>query len=141
MGCLLTPDTYIKDIATGNAIHAVLLAYTEPNLRVLLNELHPVRDSWYKVGLQLDIPYTELNCFRKMYSDPSDSMCEVLMHWLKTAVDPPATWQAVVNALKSPIVNEVNVAAQLESKYCTQVQHTREHSPVEKSEGSFTYLF
>ena len=94
--------------------------YTEPSLKALLNELHPVRANWFKIGLQLDIPYTDLNCFKKMYSDPTDSLCEMLMRWLKTT--PLPTWEAVVSALKSPVVAEENVAAQLESKYCQSVR-------------------
>ena len=113
--------------------------YTELRLRVLLNELHPVRASWYKIGLELDIPHTELDCFEQKYSDPSDLLCEVLKYWLKTSIDPPPTWEAVVTALRSRIVNEKNVAAQLESKYCTLVQHMTDESSspskVEKSEG------
>ena len=58
-----------------------------------------------------------------MHSDFSDSFCEMLKHWLKTAVDPPPTWEAVVTALRSPAVNEKSVAAQLEAKYCSPVQH------------------
>ena len=60
---------------------------TEPSLKTLLNELHPVRASWYKIGLQLDIPHATLDCFKQNYSDQTDLMCEMLKEWLKTAVD------------------------------------------------------
>ena len=64
-------------------------------------------------------------------------MCEVLKTWLKTSVNP--TWEAVVAALRSPIAGEKNVAAEMESKYCTPVQHMRKdlNSPtkVKESEG------
>ena len=99
-----------------------LFAYAEPSLKALTNELHPVRASWFKIGLQLDIPHTDLICFRKRHSDLTDQMCEMLMHWLKTAVDPPPSWKAIVRALRSPSVNEMNVAAQVESKYCAPMQ-------------------
>ena len=46
----------------------------------------------------------------------SDPMLEMLKHWLKTAVDPRPTWEAVVKALKSPSVNEKKLAAELEHK-------------------------
>ena len=73
-------------------------------------------------------------------------MREVLIHWLKTAVNPPPTWEAVVSALRSPLVNEKKVAAQLESKYCTPVQYDmREepscHTQVEINEGNTISLF
>ena len=58
-----------------------------------------------------------------MYAHPLELMREMLMHWLQTAVDPPPTWEAVITALKSPLVNENNVAAQLESKYCAPAQY------------------
>ena len=50
-------------------------------------------------------------------------MFEVLKQWLQNAVDPPPTWEAVVVALRSPSVNEMNIAAQLESKYCAPSQY------------------
>ena len=75
-----------------------------------------------------------------MHSDFSISLCEMLVLWLKTAVDPPPTWEAVVTALRSPSVNEKYMAEQLESKYCASVQHVMEESSkptsVEKSEGT-----
>ena len=121
-----------------------LFTFTEPTLKALLNELHSVRVNWYNIGLELGIPYTELNCFRKMYSDPSDSLRKVLIHWLKTAVDPPPTWEAVVTALRSPLINEMKVAAQLESKYCAPMQDIMDtsNSPImkaEKSKGTLSF--
>ena len=120
-----------------------LFAYAEPSLKALINELHPVRDSWFKIGLELDIPHTDLICFRKTHSDFSDAMCEMLMHWLKTAVDPRPTWEAVVTALRSPLINEMNVAALLESKYCSSIQHmmnesTSQPPKMEKSKGTIS---
>ena len=38
-----------------------LFTCTEPTLKALLIELHSVRVNWYNIGLELDIPYTELN--------------------------------------------------------------------------------
>ena len=38
----------------------------------------------------------------------------MLKHWLQTAVAPCPTWEAVVKALKSPLVNEMKLAAELE---------------------------
>ena len=115
----------------------------EPSLKALLNELHPVCARWYNIGLQLDIPHTKLDCFRQMYSDPSDLMREVLKHWLQTAIDPRPTWRAVVTALRSHSVDEQSVAEQLESKYCTPVQCVmyKSNSPVkeEKSESVETH--
>ena len=108
-----------------------------PNLKILLNALHPVRAMWYNIGLELDIPHTTLNCFKLTYSDQSDLMREVLMYWLDTAVDPAPTWEAVVTALRSPIVDEQYTAGQLELKYCPPVQcmTVEPDSPSKKSDS------
>ena len=86
--------------------------------------------------MQLDIPHTTLDCFKQNHLDQSDLICETLKEWLKTAVDPPPSWEAVVTALRSPAVNEKHVAARLEEKYCAQVQHVRDEGKVEKTEGN-----
>ena len=65
-----------------------------------------------------------------MYTDPLELMREMLKHWLDTAVDPHPSWEAVVRALRSPIVNKKKVAEELESKYCAPVQHVREKSSI-----------
>ena len=71
-------------------------------------------------------------------------MREMLKHWLDTAVDPPPTWEAVVTALRSPIVDKKNIAELLELKYCPQTQQNKEEpsSPTKakKSEGQDTEL-
>ena len=78
-----------------------------------------------------------------MNQDPLHLMREMLKHWLDTAVDPHPTWEAVVTALRSPIVDKKRVAEQLESKYCTSVQHMKEDSNrstnMEKNEGIATF--
>ena len=110
------------------------------SLRVLLNELHPVRSSWYNIGLELDIPYTELDCLNKDHSDSSDLMREILKYWIDKAVSP--TWETVVRALRSRIVDEKFVAKQLESKYCTPVCHVMKESiKMENSEGIACHFY
>ena len=101
-------------------------SYVEPSLKALLNELHLVRASWYNIGVQLDIPHTTLDCFKQSYSDPTDLMREMLKCWLDTAVVPRPTWEAVITALRSPIVDKKSVAEQLESKYCKPVGKMKE---------------
>ena len=109
----------------------------EPSLKALLTALHPVRASWYKIGLELDIPHIKLDCFEQKYSDPSDLMREVLKYWFKTAVDPRPTWEAVVRALRSTLVCEMKVAEQLQSEHCTQHKTDESNIPtnMEVDEG------
>ena len=113
--------TWWIDLSESN-LQAFLLAHTEPRLLDLLEELYPVCTSWYNIGLHLQIPYTTLDHFKQMYTDPLELMREMLRHWLDTAVNPPPTWKAVITALRSPLVNKSHLAEQLESKYCAPVQ-------------------
>lgn len=74
-------------------------------------------------------------------------MREVLLYWLESAVDPhPPHWKTIVTALRSPLVNEIQLADQLESKYCAPEQRMRgessSHTGVKESEGIvITILF
>ena len=72
-----------------------------------------------------------------MYSNLLDLLREMLVFWLQTAVDPPPSWEAVIEALRSPLVNEHKIAAQLESKYCAPVKRMKEESSshTENQEG------
>ena len=69
----------------------------------------------------------------------------MLKHWLQTAVKPCPTWEAVVTALRSPAVSEMNVAEQLESKHCTPQQpimyETNNHTKAEESEGTYHHFY
>jgi len=98
-----------------------------------------VHASWYKIGLQLDIHYHWLDAIELDYPDSKNRMHEMLKHWVRNAVP---TWEAVVTALRSPVVGMNLVAEQLESKYCTPVQHNimigKFITKIEKSMGFVT---
>ena len=115
-------------------------AHTELHLIDLLEELYPVCTSWYNIGLKLQIPVSTLDRFKQMYTDPLELMREMLKHWLQTAVDPCPTWKDVVTALKSPIVNKITIAAQLESKYCAPEQHSNRPTQGDGSEGTYIHV-
>ena len=105
-----------------------MLSSVEPTLKELLNELHPVQTNWFNIGLELGISHVTLNSFKQMNTNPLELMREMLIHWLDRTVDPRPTWEAVVKALRSPIVEMHHVAEQLELKYCAPVQCTKEES-------------
>ena len=69
--------------------------------------------------------------FNQVYLNPFILLRETLKLWLQTAVGPRPTWRAVVTALRSPLINEKRIAAQLEEKYCLPIYHM---SKLSKSE-------
>ena len=92
--------------------------------------------SWYKIGLQLDIQYPDLDVIECNYPDSKNRMHEMLRHWFCNLVPGP-TWKAVVTALRSPVVDMNHLAEQLELKYCKPVQRTMGKF-IEKSMGFVT---
>jgi len=85
------------------------------DLATVLNETFPCCAKWYNLGVQLRVGIGILDCFMTRYNDPSDQLREVLRTWLTTSDNP--TWGAMVEALKSPVINEVRLARDLQQKY------------------------
>ena len=133
---------YICDSALGRKKYAGNTRYAfSPCIHHRTKSEGPVhwtslsRANWYNIGLELGIPYTTLDCFKQNDTDQLVLLREVMKHWLKTVVDPRPTWETVVTALRSPLVNEKDVAKQLESKYCAPVQEESSCFIKVKSEG------
>ena len=78
--------------------------------------LYVVKTKWYNLGLELGQRVSTLDSIDTKYSgDPSQCFRQVLKEWLK-GVNPPPTWQAMVNALKSPTVVQYQVAEQIQTE-------------------------
>ena len=86
-------------------------------LSCVLDELLDVSHKWFNLGLKLQLSVGILERVRDQYSDPSTSLREMLLHWLKK-VDPPPTWEGLACALESRTVGEPRLAEQLRTKYC-----------------------
>ena len=87
------------------------------DLSTVLEELHKARTKWYCIGLKLKVPVDTLDSIKAQSDDPSECLLQALKHWLKT-VDPKPTWQALVDALRSHLVEEHQLANTIEEKYC-----------------------
>jgi len=76
------------------------------------------------------VDVSSLKTIESMYSDSKDCLREVITEWLKAA-RPKPTWRSLVDALRRPVVNEANLAAELEAKYC---------SCITEGQGNYTLL-
>ena len=76
-----------------------------------------MRTKWKMIGLGLRLPHSDLEA---MSSSPQDCLERSMSKWLKR-VDPPPTWQAIVDVLRSPLVNEHWLANYLEEKFCHDI--------------------
>ena len=64
----------------------------------------------------LNIKPVELETITKMYQDPKERFYRIILAFLRQA-EPPPTWRAIVNALKSPVVNLTALAKRVEAAH------------------------
>ena len=96
------------------------------DLSTLVNELQPVRDIWFVLGVQLKVPLADLRCIRADYRDRcSECLLEMLSAWLTITTLP--TWQNVIDALCCATVERPLVAEHIRKRYCS---HSSECSTV-----------
>ena len=67
--------------------------------------VYPARPKWYDIGLQLRVPVDTLDCIEGERGDDGDHLRNVLKKWLKEG---GATWGALADALKSPLLGNVS---------------------------------
>ena len=58
----------------------------------------------------------ELEAISKMYQDPKERLYQIILAFLRQE-EPPPTWRAIVNALRSPIVNLTALAKRVEAAH------------------------
>ena len=91
------------------------------DLSKVYKEIYEVRDEWYNIGLELNVPTEDLNHI--MFTHPDNATClrEVLQMWLKrraSGEDGP-TWHSLTKALRSPTIGKSILADELERKHCS----------------------
>ena len=68
---------------------------------------------WITLGIQLDLHVPHLNQIEKDYTSVRERQKHVLQNWLDTG---NASWAALVDALKSPLVPMEGLANRIELK-------------------------
>ena len=82
----------------------------------LYGALFEARAKWRPIGLELRLTPGTLDAIEQMKINPSDRLEAVLLHWLR--VTRGASWKQVIDALRSALVGEIQLAEKLELKYC-----------------------
>ena len=84
------------------------------DLAAVQRKLFAVRTKWYNLGLELGQRVSTLDSINARYAgNPDECFRQVLKEWLQ-GIDPSPTWQAMVNALKSPTIAQHQVAEQIQ---------------------------
>ena len=90
------------------------------DLANIFSEIFLCRTKWYDLGIQLRLDVGSLDSIKFQYNDPGDQLREVIKRWLTTSETP--TWEAIVEALKCPVIGEVLLSMELQQKYCSSGQ-------------------
>ena len=68
---------------------------------------------WKRLGIQLEIDFSKLKSIEKEHIDSFDCYTEIFQLW-KSKGDPPFTWATIIDALKAPSVEEIELATELQ---------------------------
>ena len=104
-----------------------LSTITALKLKTAIDALCSLRDKWYIIGVQLDVPTDTL---KNIGRDSMDPLCDTLDYWLSKVSSP--SWRHLVDALRAPGVGENLLAEEVEEKYC----RLEDQSSYDESEAS-----
>ena len=94
----------------------------ERSLKAILYSVSSVAADWFSLGVALGLSYDTLKTIESDYPrDASRCLTEMIIAWLRNSSQP--TWQGLVLALESPLVNRVDIASTIAKKRCLQL-HT-----------------
>ena len=91
----------------------------EDHLLLILQKLSTVCQSWYYIGLMLQLRVDKLDCIKLEHHDPQSCMVAMANTWLQ-GMDQQPTWDALIQALHSCVVGEDQVAERLALELKTQ---------------------
>ena len=86
------------------------------DLQLIYGALFEVRAKWRPIGLELRLTPGTLEAIEQEKSKTSNRLEAVLLDWLR--VTRGASWKQVIDALRSALVGEIQLAEKLELKYC-----------------------
>ena len=84
---------------------------------VLIKKLQPISKKWYIIGSQLKIPHRKLNFIVNKNRNAVDQcLTDVCEEWVRSGQE--VAWPKVVDALKSSLVDEKELACDIEREFC-----------------------
>ena len=96
----------------------------------LLNLLAPIDHNWYHIGLALNVREGILMSLAQSSFSNLTRLSHVVQSWIDTQ-SMPVTWETVIFAVESPIVNNMTVAANLRD-YLTHLNPYDNVTDIEK---------
>jgi hypothetical protein len=93
-------------------------AESAPTLSVLANRVASViPHQWKNMAVQLELSEGDIKSIQGDENKISDCFNAVMERW-KQSLTKPFTWETLINALRSPSVNEIRLANELNCEFC-----------------------
>ena len=89
---------------------------TESNAGNIVEELTEAQNSAVLLGFMFGIKPSEVEAIQVMYHNPKERLYQIILAFLRQA-EPPPTWRAIVNALRSKPVNLIALAKRVEAAH------------------------
>ena len=111
---LVFSSTLIRGVSYYYYVNIIISDITNilkeaPNEDVLINLFADIHDKWYEIGLNLKVPRTVLDNFKKSNDDDLEKLRKVIFSWKNTQPS-PVTWETVITTIKSPVVSNEKMA-------------------------------
>ena len=123
---ILTLICYTPIVASSNAASQQLKPLNRPPEYLdLLNKVATrVRHKWEEIGLQLSIDRSYLKSIWSIKQDPVRCLADIFDVWQRNG-SPPYTWATIIDALRAPVVGEVQLAHELEDQVDNTLHYSR----------------
>ena len=89
------------------------------DINAVRKEIYSARAKWQDIALELKMPLDNVDNIKSRCTEDKDCLLEALRWWLKRA-NPKPGWSDLIDALRSPIVDENHLADDLQRKYYHQ---------------------
>ena len=86
-------------------------------LKEVLGELIGITNEWRYLGLALGLKKPTLDAIKVDNADVKDRMLEMVTSWLQKKDESLPSWQALVKALRDPLVNRTDIANTINDKF------------------------
>ena len=98
---------------------SVMARLTIADLKDVREAVFDGQNSWYDIGVELDVSPATLDNIKTQFHDDADCLREMLKVWLK-GLD--CSWKVIVAALKSKALRQKTgtLATEIEKEYCTE---------------------
>ena len=84
-----------------------------PTEHELLNLLADISNLWYEIGLSLNLSHDILDDLMSSTKNRQYKLAQVIYSWLTTTESHLVTWETVIDAIKSPIVNNIKKVTEI----------------------------